>query len=93
MGEFPPRQRIYMKQSSKSLLLCVIILILIIIFYAWLLKARVSTGVLYMVGDDNPVCAGTLSTYHRPYGATESNFVCTDGRKFNNLTNFYLKEE
>lgn len=82
-----------MKKSSKSLLLCVIILILIIIFYAWLLKARVSTGVLYMVGDDNPVCAGTLSTYHRPYGATESNFVCTDGRKFNNLTNFYLKEE
>ena len=34
-----------------------------------------------------------LSTHHCPYGATESNFVCTDGRKFNNLTNFYLKEE
>ena len=34
-----------------------------------------------------------LCTHHRPYGATESNFVCTDGRKFNNLTNFYLKEE
>ena len=82
-----------MKKSSKSLLLCVFILILLFIFYAWLLKARVGTGVLYMVGDDNPVCAGTLSTYHRPYGATESNFVCTDGRKFNNLTNFYLKEE
>lgn len=27
-----------------------------------------------------------LSTHHRPYGATESNFVCTDGRKFNNKT-------
>lgn len=82
-----------MKKSSKSLLLCIIILILMLVFYAWLLKARVSTGVLYMVGDDNPVCTGTLSTYHRPYGANESNFVCTDGRKFNNLTNFYLKEE
>lgn len=82
-----------MKQSTKSLLLCVIILICIIVFYVWILKARVSTGVLYMVGDDNPVCTGTLSTYHRPYWATESNFVCTDGRKFNNLTNFYLKEE
>lgn len=83
-----------MKESTKnSILLYVIILICIIVFYVWLFKARVSTGVLYLVGDDNPVCAGTLSTYHRPYGANESNFVCTDGRMFNNLTNFYLKEE
>lgn len=83
-----------MKSSiNSSLLLYVIIPILIIIFSVWVLNARVSTGVLYMVGDDNPVCTGTLSTYHHPYGVTESNFVCTDGRKFNNLTNFYLKEE
>ena len=82
-----------MKKSSKSLLLCVIILICMLVFYAWLNKASVSTGVLYMVGDGNPVCTGTLSTYHRAYGITESTFTCTDGRKFNNLTNFYLKEE
>jgi hypothetical protein len=77
----------------KQLLLCVIILICIIVFYVWLLKARVSTGVLYMVGDDNPVCAGTLRVYHRPYGATESDFTCADGRKINHLTNYLLKEE
>ena len=47
----------------KQLLLCVIILICIIVFYVWLLKARVSTGVLYMVGDDNPVCVGTTAPF------------------------------
>lgn len=82
-----------MKKSSKSLLLCIIILILIIIFYAWLLKARVSTGVLYLAGNDQPICAGTLRTYHRPYGITESTFTCTDGRVLRNLTSFILKEE
>lgn len=81
-----------MKESTKSsLLFCVSLLLIIIVGYAWLLKARVSTGILYMVGDDKPVCAGALRTYHRPY--QESTFTCIDGRKFNNLTNFYLKEE
>ena len=82
-----------MKKSSKNLLICVFILICIIVFQVWLFKARVSTGVLYLAGNDQPVCAGTLRTYHRPYGITESTFTCTDGRVLRNLTSFILKEE
>lgn len=82
-----------MQRNTKELLIAVVILAFVILFYAALLRSSTKTGVLYMIGDEQPVCAGTLRTYHRPYGATESNFVCTDGRKFNNLTNFYLKEE
>lgn len=82
-----------MRENTKELLIAVVILAFVILFYAALLRSSTKTGVLYMIGDEKPVCSGTLRTYHRPYGTTESNFVCTDGRKFNNLTNFYLKEE
>lgn len=82
-----------MRENTKELLIAVVILAFVILFYAVLLHSSTKTGVLYMIGNEQPVCAGTLRTYHRPYGATESNFVCTDGRKFDNLTNFYLKEE
>jgi hypothetical protein len=82
-----------MRKNTKELLIAVVILAIVTLVYAVLIRSSTKTGVLYMIGDEQPVCTGILSTYYHSYGPRESNFVCTDGRKFNNLTNFYLKEE
>ena len=82
-----------MRENTKELLIAVVILAFVILFYAVLLRSSTKTGVLYMIGNEQPVCSGTLTTYRNPYGGTTEKFTCTDGREINRLSNFYLKEE
>ena len=82
-----------MRENTKELLIAVVILAFVILFYAVLIRSSTKTGVLYMIGDEKPVCSGTLTTYRNPYGGTNEKFTCADGREINRLSNFYLKEE
>lgn len=82
-----------MRENTKELLIAVVILAFVILFYAALIRSSTKTGVLYMIGDEKPVCSGTLTTYRNPYGGTNEKFTCADGREINRLFNFYLKEE
>ena len=82
-----------MRENTKELLIAVVILAFVILFYAALLRTSTKTGVLYMIGDEKPVCSGTLTTYRNPYGGTNEKFTCAAGREINRLSNFYLKEE
>lgn len=80
-----------MRRNTKELLALLAILALVILVYAVLLRPSTKTGVLYMIGDEQPVCPGTLTTYRNPYGGTNEKFTCTDGREINHLTNYMLK--
>lgn len=82
-----------MRENTKELLIAVVILAVVILFYVALFRSSTKTGVLYMIGDEQPVCSGTLTTYRTPYGGTNEKFMCTDGREINRLSNFHLKEE
>ena len=82
-----------MQRNTKELLIAVVILAFVILFYAVLIRSSTKPGVLYMNGDEKPVCSGTLTTYRNPYGGTNEKFTCADGREINRLSNFYLKEE
>lgn len=68
------------------------ILVIISVVYAVLLRPTTKTGVLYMIGDEQPVCSGTLISSRNPYGGTNEKFKCADGRMINRLTNYILKE-
>ena len=81
-----------MKKNTNELLMVVVILAILLVVYAVLLRPSTKTGVLYMLGDEQPVCSGTLITSRNPYGGTSEKFNCTDGRQINRLTNYILKE-
>ena len=81
-----------MKKNTKELLMVLAILVVVIMAYALLLRPSTKTGVLYMLGDEQPVCSGTLITHRNPYGGTSEKFKCADGREINRLTNYLLKE-
>lgn len=81
-----------MKKNTKEMLLVLPILVIVSVVYAVLLRPFTKTGVLYMLGNEQPVCSGTLITSRNPYGGESAKFKCTDGREINRLTNYMLKE-
>lgn len=80
------------KNSSMELAISIIALFILLAIYAVLARPKYTTGVLYMIGDEQPVCSGTLATSRNPYGGRSETFKCADGREIKHLTNYILKE-
>ena len=80
------------KQSTMELMISIIVLLIVLGIYAVLARPKYTPGVLYMIGDEQPVCSGTLATSRNPYGGRSETFKCTDGREIKHLTNYILKE-
>lgn len=78
------------RNSTMELVISIIALLIILVIYAVLAKPKDTAGVLYMIGNDQPVCSGVLHTVHTAYGKSSS-FTCYDGREIKQVTNYILK--
>ena len=73
-----------------ELVISIIVLLIVLGIYAVLARPKDTPGVLYMIGNDQPVCSGILHTVHTAYGKSSS-FTCSDGREIKQVTNYILK--
>ena len=68
-----------------------IVTVIGIIIVVYMLKGNEEKGTLYLIGNDEPICTGTLKTTYHGYGNDTYKFTCDDGRVIQEVTNFILK--
>jgi hypothetical protein len=77
--------------DSIGCLAYVIVGVIGIIIIIFMLRGHEEKGTLYLIGNDEPICTGTLKTSYHGYGNDTYKFTCDDGRVIQEVTNFILK--